>query len=219
MSLIVQAERLREELEAVLNRGEYPDSLYKLIEEPLKQKRRGLADEMVSERPWPLLPMMVCEAVCGKYEQAIPAAAAVQIFLAAGDVFDDIEDADSSDSLSARYGFSLAANAGTALILLAETALLRLKQRKVEDHLILRILEEVNSSLISACLGQHEDLSLSGDASISEDDYLRIMSLKSASQIEIRLSNRSPAGRRCRTGNFRLFSFRAESGHGSPDLQ
>jgi geranylgeranyl pyrophosphate synthase len=184
MSQIEQTEDLRTEIRTILTSLAGADSLYRLVEEPLKQMRRGLAEDIPHDYPWSLLPMMVCEAVCNSYEQAVPVAAAIQIFLAAGDVFDDIEDADSLNSLSAKYGFAKATNAGTTLLILAEKAITRLKQKDTSDHIILKIMDEVNSSYISTCIGQHQDLCLSRETIITEDRYFRVMSLKSASQIE-----------------------------------
>src|SRR4030042_12134 len=99
-----QARLLREEIEALLVPLSNVADLYTLVKEPLSKARRGLAADIAHDRPWPLLPLMVCEAICGRYEQAVPAAAALQLLKAAAEVFDDIEDADSSESLLARYG-------------------------------------------------------------------------------------------------------------------
>ena len=101
---------------------------------------------------------MVSDAISGHYEQAVPAAAAIQLLKAAAEVFDDIEDADSSDSLASRYGLAAATNAATTLIILAEKAIARLKGRGVADDSIIRILDAINSYYTTACAGQHLDL-------------------------------------------------------------
>jgi geranylgeranyl pyrophosphate synthase len=179
-----QAELLKDEIEAVLAPLSDVVGLGELAKEPLTKARRGLAAESAHDSPWPLLPLIVCEAICGRYEHSLPAAAAVQLFKAAGDVFDDIEDADSSDSLSARYGPAIAINAANTLIAMGETAITRLKGRDVEDFTIVRVMDVVNSYFITACAGQHLDLSLASKMDISEDLYLRVISMKSASQVE-----------------------------------
>lgn len=179
-----QAELLREEIEAVLAPLSDSGDLHNLVKEPLTKARRGLAPEMGHDRPWPLLPLVVCEAISGRYEHALPAAAALQLLMAAGDVFDDIEDADSSESLSARYGPAVATNVATTLLSLAEKSITRLKDRGVADSVIVRVTDIVNSSFIDACAGQHLDLSLSSEIAITEDDYIRVVGMKSASQVE-----------------------------------
>jgi len=179
-----QAQLLREEIEVLLAPLSDVADLYALVKEPLTKARRGLASDTAHGRPWPLLPLIVCEAISGHYEQALPAAAALQLLMAAGDVFDDIEDADSSESLSAKYGSAVATNVATTLLILAERAIVRLKGRGVENRVIVCVMDAVNSFYTTACTGQHLDLSLASDKPVPEDIYLRAISLKSASQVE-----------------------------------
>ena len=176
-----QAELLRDELEALLAHLSETVGLYDLVKEPLTKARRGLAVESAHDQPWPLLPLIVCQAISGHYEQALPAATALELLMAAGDVFDDVEDADSSDSLSTKYGSAVATNVATTLLVLAERAITRLEGRGVEDSVIVRVMDAVNSFYTTACAGQHLDLTL---APVSEDTYLRVIGMKSASQVE-----------------------------------
>jgi geranylgeranyl diphosphate synthase type I len=179
-----QAELLREELEALLSPLSGVVGLYDLVKEALIQGKRGFGNEGAYNKPWPLLSMIVCEAICGRYAQALPATAALQLLMAAGDVFDDIEDADSSESLSARYGSAVAANAATTLLILAEKSITQLKGRGVEDRVIVRVMDAVNSYYTTACAGQHLDLCLNSEKVVTEDIYLEVTAMKSASQIE-----------------------------------
>ncbi len=179
-----QVEKLRYEIEELLAPLSDVAGLYDLARDALTQARRGLAPGGAYDTPWPLLPMMVCEAISGHYENALPSAAALQLLMAAGDVFDDIEDADSSESLSARYGSAVATNVATALLILAERAITRFKTRGVADRLTVCVMDTINSCYITACAGQHLDLSIASEPPVSEDMYLRIVGMKSASQIE-----------------------------------
>ncbi len=179
-----QAELLKEEIEALL--APLPDEagFFDLIKEPLNKARRESAAESAHDRPWPLLPLMVCESISGHYERALPAAAALELLKTAAEVFDDVEDADSSESISGRYGYAVATNVATAVLVLAEKAITRLAIRGVGDHTIVRVMDTVNSFCATSCAGQHLDLSLDSEKTISEDLYLRIASMKSASQVE-----------------------------------
>jgi geranylgeranyl pyrophosphate synthase len=180
-----QKKLLTEELAAILAIvSTASEDLVSLIREPLTRRRRGLAPNAARDTPWPLLPMMVCQAVSGQYQRAVPAAAALQLMLAAGDVFDDIEDMCISKSLSEECSTAIAANAATMLLILAERELLRLKNKGVEDAMVIRVVESLNSYYTTACIGQHLDLSLTSEAHMSEDDYFRVIRMKSASQIE-----------------------------------
>jgi len=179
-----QAELLRDEIDALLAPLSDTADFYDLVKEPLTKAGRGLAPETMHGRPWPLLPLIVCESICGHYERALPAAAAFQLLMAAGDVFDDIEDADSSELLSARYGSAVAINVATALLVLAERGIAQLKKRGVEDYITIRVMDTVNSYYTTACAGQHLDLSLALGMAVSENIYLKVTGMKSASQIE-----------------------------------
>ena len=123
----IPSELLRNEIEEVLKPlAEVPD-LYNLAREPLEKTRRALNKDISRDYPWPLLPLMVSEAICGHYEKVIPAAAGLEFLLAAGDVFDDIEDDDTPESLSAKYDSAIATNVATTLLILAEKSITRLK--------------------------------------------------------------------------------------------
>jgi geranylgeranyl pyrophosphate synthase len=204
-----QAELLREEIEELLAPLSDVASLCNLTKEALTQGSRGLSAEVTHDKPWPLLPLVVCEAISGHYEHALPAAAAIQLLMAAGDVFDDIEDADSPESLSARYGPAIAINAANTLIIMGEAAIMRLKARGIEDCVIVRVMDVVNSYCTTACAGQHLDLSLSSEMAISEDDYLRVVDMKSASQVECACH----IGALLATANQELVNMFAKFGH------
>jgi len=178
-----QTELLRDEIEVLLAPVSEMADFHCLLEEPLMKAARGLSITTCG-KPWPLLPLIVCESISGHYGHAIPAAATIQLLMAAGDVFDDIEDADSPESLSSKCGPAVATNVATTLIILAGRAIARLKVKGVEDNIIVRVMDTVNSLYTNACAGQHLDLSLSSDIAISEDVYLRTIEMKSASQIE-----------------------------------
>jgi geranylgeranyl pyrophosphate synthase len=179
-----QAKFLKKEIEELLSPLIGVAGLFNLLKESLTVNGRGLAAYSVKDRPWPLLPLIVCEVLSGKFKPALPAAAALQFLMAAGDVFDDVEDADSFESLSAKYGTAVAINVATALLILAEKSITSLKEKNVDDNIIVRVMDTVNTSFTTACAGQHLDLSCTSTMNISEETYLRIISMKSASQIE-----------------------------------
>lgn len=173
-----QAELLSEEIEAAIASLSSTPGLYDLVKNPMAEA--GLVTENGHGRPWPLLPLIVCEAVSGQYGQALPAAAALQLLRTAAEVFDDIEDADSSESLSAKHGLAVAVNVATTLVIVAERAIARLETKGVEPRVIVRTMDAVNSFHTTACSGQHLDISLTAATSVSEDIYLKVIGMKSA---------------------------------------
>jgi geranylgeranyl pyrophosphate synthase len=179
-----QAKLLREELEALLVLLADTGSLYNLVKESLTRVRWGLTDGSKHNRPWALLPLIVCEAISGYYEHALPVATALHLLRVAGDVLDDIEDADSSESLSAKYGSAVATNVATTLLILAERAIIKLKEKGVVDYIVFLAMDIINSFYTTACAGQHLDLSFTSKTAVSEDTYFRVAYMKSASTVE-----------------------------------
>lgn len=158
-----------------------------LVREPLAKIRQDLSVNSVKDadgRAWRFLPLIVCDAICGRYEHALPVVAGLELLNTAAEVFDDIEDADSVESLSAKYGTPLAINAASALIILAESAFTRLKNRGVDSDIVVNLIDTVNSYYTTACAGQHLDLSLIPEKAVSEDVFLKVIAMKSAFVVE-----------------------------------
>ncbi|MDO8715476.1 MAG: polyprenyl synthetase family protein [Dehalococcoidales bacterium] len=179
-----QAGLLQEEIETVLSSLSGTGGFLAEIQEAVTHTSQGISANKGHDLPWSLLPLIICEAICGQSERALPTAAAVVFFKTAADVFDDIEDADAPDSLSSKCGAAVATNVATALLFIAEKALLRLKERGVDDADIVRVIDVINSYYLRACAGQHSDIMSSADASLSEERYLEIIEVKTALQLQ-----------------------------------
>jgi competence protein ComQ len=173
---------LREEVEAVLACIDNTGSIYRIISDGIN--RAGLRKADTSNQPWCLLPMVICEGVCGRCDQAIPVAAALHFFRAAADIFDDIEDQDSPDSLSAIYGDPIAINAATTLLMLAQKAIGRSAEKGVSAETVLHLLEVINGYYIDACSGQYLDLVGFEKRIPSEQEYIEIAGKKSATTVQ-----------------------------------
>jgi geranylgeranyl pyrophosphate synthase len=175
---------LKDEIENIVSSLDGTASLSSLVREVLSNKRRGLNTEIDRGCLWPLLPLMVSEAICGSGEKSLPAAAGFQFLLAAGDVFDDIQDADSSDSIFAKYGLAMAISVASTLLILGEHSFTRLRSTGANADTIFRTVDTLNSFYTTVCVGQHMDLTEALQQSISEDIYMQIIAMKSAAQIE-----------------------------------
>ncbi len=175
---------LKKELDEILAPLSNAPGLYDLVIESLSATGRGLAPHRHQEIPWPLLPLLVSQSVCGEWERALPLAASIQLLLAAGDVFDDIEDADCPHSVFAKHGLAISTNVATTLLILAERALTRSTAQGLDDGKMVRLIGELNSFFTIACVGQHLDLLYGVTSSLTEKAYLDIIEMKSASQIE-----------------------------------
>jgi geranylgeranyl diphosphate synthase type I len=181
-----QTELVNVEIAALLSPLTNYSDLSDLVKEALLNTVPGFATKNPHQQGqrWLLLPMMVCEAVSGNYEQAIPVTAAMQLLKGAAELFDDIEDQDSPNSLPSKWGSPVATNVATTMLILAEKSIARLVSRGVPDRRIVRIMETINSHYITACTGQHLDLNIIPGNSVDEEAYFKIIAMKSASQIE-----------------------------------
>jgi len=116
-----------------------------------------------------------CAAAGGDVEQAVPIAAAVEIFMVALDLLDDAEDGEET-AIQAELGASCALNVSTGLLFLAQQGLLDAGGGAALAHLLL-------DAGLRACGGQHEDLSAGMGSPTSLDAALDVTSGKSASLV------------------------------------
>jgi geranylgeranyl diphosphate synthase, type I len=175
---------LRKEIDLVLDSLSNTGEVLLLAKESLTESNRALAADLKNNRPWALLPLIVCESVSGQFERAIPAAACLQFLMVAADILDDIEDQDSSKSLVSKYGMPLATNTASLLYSLAWKTIARLRERKVADDTIVIVVDTIGSFCIKAGIGQHLDLYNSKKHTANEAAYLKLVAMKSATQIE-----------------------------------
>jgi len=132
----------------------------------------------------PALCLFSCEAAGGDYRTALPAAAALELVHNFSLIHDDIQDDDRErrhrPTVWAVWGKPQAINAGTAMRILAGTALYRLEANGVSQDKIARLcrsLDEVSLNLIE---GQYLDISFEKRFDISENDYLVMIEGKTA---------------------------------------
>ncbi len=185
MSQESQSELVKKEIEANLAALPETAELAQFIKEALARTTGRLSGrENKGSRPWLLLPLIVCESVSGEYEPAVPVAAALHFSKAAAELFDDIEDQDTARALYLEWGLPIATNIATTMLILSEKAITDLQARGIPDHKIVHIIDKINSFHCHTCTGQHRDLRISPGTVITEEDYLSIAGMKSASQIE-----------------------------------
>ncbi|HIE17431.1 MAG TPA: polyprenyl synthetase family protein, partial [Dehalococcoidia bacterium] len=135
----------------------------------------------------PTLCLLACEAVGGEYRRALPAAAAIELVHNYSLIHDDIQDDDRErrhrPTVWSIWGKPQAINAGTAMRILANIALLRLESHGVpleKQRHIQRLLDETSLRLIE---GQYLDISYESRFDITVSDYLRMIEGKTASLI------------------------------------
>ena len=108
---------------------------------------------------WPLLTLLVAQAVSPQVDLfcASGVAVAVECFVCALDLLDDVEDGDLTPTVNA-LGIARALNVSTALLALAQKAIHSLSTRDVSPVLVLRLLDTMQEGTLLATSGQQRDL-------------------------------------------------------------
>ncbi len=132
----------------------------------------------------PVLCLLCCEACGGDWEQALPAAAAVELVHNFSLIHDDIEDSDSTrrgrPTVWSVWGVPQALNAGDTLFTLAHLALFRLTDRGVPPETVLSALRILLQACRRLTEGQFLDLRFEGQEEVSVEDYLFMIAHKTA---------------------------------------
>lgn len=169
-------EQIAGALEAGIPAREPQRHLYALVSDFVGRSGKGLR---------PALCLATTRALGGKAENALPAAAGIEMLHNAFLVHDDIEDG--SDlrrgvpTMHRRAGLALAVNAGDAMNALA-MRLLRQSAERLGPAAASRLFDEVDHMLVETLEGQAVELGWLRDGSLGVgiDDYLRLVLKKTA---------------------------------------
>ncbi len=135
----------------------------------------------------PILCLMACEAVGGAAQQALPAAAALEILHNFSLVHDDIEDGDETrrhrPTVWKVWGVPQAINVGDAMFALAFAAMQRLPVHGVAPETTLSALRIFTETCVALTEGQHLDMSFEQRSQVSVAEYLRMIQGKTAALI------------------------------------
>ena len=136
------------------------------------------------KRVRPLVTLMACQAAGGEPNQALPAAAAVELLHNFSLIHDDIED----DSPTRRHrptlwtwaGLPQALNAGDAMFTLARLALLGLSETGVPAERVLRAVHIFDQACLRLTEGQFLDIRFETLSQVLLDDYQAMIAGKTA---------------------------------------
>jgi len=135
----------------------------------------------------PILCLLACDACSGAWEEALPAAAAIELLHNFTLIHDDIEDRDRKrrgrPTLWSLWGEAQAINAGDTLFSVAQLALLRLRERGVPPERVLEALGLFNEACVTLTQGQHLDIGFESRADVSVDEYLTMVEGKTAALV------------------------------------
>lgn len=167
---------IRQAIEEAVASVTLPPSFRTLLRIPLQQPGKALHH---ADTPslWPAAVLAASNAAHGDPRRAVRVAAAVELFMAALDVFDEVEDDDRSATVEAA-GVPQAINVATALLLLAQQTLLALLAEGLAADRVMGLTRILVGAGLEATGGQHRDLASEGDRQLSSADALAIARLK-----------------------------------------
>ncbi|MBZ0276866.1 MAG: polyprenyl synthetase family protein [Anaerolineae bacterium] len=147
----------------------------------------SMYNQPTGKRIRPLLLLLCAEAAGGSWRDALPAAAAVEFLHNFSLIHDDIED----DSLTRHgrptvwniWGTANAINAGDALFTVAFHALQTLNQTGIAPDCLLTTWGIFNRTAIELTRGQHLDMRFEHQSTVSVEDYLSMITGKSAALV------------------------------------
>ncbi len=135
----------------------------------------------------PMLCLLACQSAQGDPQQALPAAAAIELLHNFSLIHDDIEDSSPTrrgrPALWALWGIPQATNSGDGLFTLAHVEIDCLRDRDVPPGRILAARVIFDKACLALTHGQYLDLSFESRPSVSVDEYLVMISGKTAALI------------------------------------
>jgi geranylgeranyl diphosphate synthase type I len=140
--------------------------------------------EAGGKRVRPFIVLQSCKIVGGNVEKAIPVAVAVELVHNFTLIHDDIMDGDETrrgaPTVHMKYGVPMAINAGDMLFAKAYEAVLMVAERGVSTGMIIKLLEKLTRVVQTVCEGQALDMTFENRNSVDEEEYMRMISQKTA---------------------------------------
>ena len=174
------------ELKNQLSRLDEPHTkiLHEMLAYHLGWSGEGSGKEAQGKRIRPLLVLLTCAASKGNWKNALPAAAAVELVHNFSLVHDDIQDNSSTrrgrDTVWVKWGMPQGINAGDALFVLSNQAILDLKTSLLPEQV-----NEAAKILHTTCLdltrGQYMDMSYEQRTDLTVENYWPMVGYKTAS--------------------------------------
>jgi geranylgeranyl diphosphate synthase type I len=144
-------------------------------------------DARSGKRLRPMLCLLACEGCGGTLEQALPAAAAIELLHNFTLIHDDVEDQDRTrrdrPTVWSIWGEAQAINAGDTLFALSQLAMLRLQEQDVPSAKIVQAMRLFNETCVILTAGQYLDIGFESQHDISVEDYLAMIEGKTAALI------------------------------------
>ncbi len=147
------------------------------------------AEAPAGKRIRPMLCLLACEAAGGNPQQAVPAAAGLELLHNFSLIHDDIEDQSPTrrHRLTAWrvFGMPLACNAGDGMFSAAHLAFFHLAQRGVPADRIVTALRRFDETCLALTEGQYLDMSFESRSEVTPQDYYRMIAGKTGALLAV----------------------------------
>lgn len=177
-------EALEAEMEGWLERLGYPREFPGML-----RYQMGSVDERLrptshpGKRVRPLLCLAIADALAGSISRALPVAAAIEFLHNFSLIHDDIEDRDPSRHHRATvwkvWGEAQAINAGDAMFAVAGRAV----ADNPDAEVAILLTQQFQETALALTKGQYLDMSFENRREVAVDEYIQMISLKSAALI------------------------------------
>jgi geranylgeranyl diphosphate synthase type I len=176
---------IEKELQQVVSQVEGPlfKPLYHMLAYHLGWEGEGANPEAGGKRIRPLLVLLSCASAGGKWQNALPAAASVELIHNFSLIHDDIEDNSplrrGRPTVWYRWGIPQAINAGDTMFILAHLAMNRLEEI-VEPAVSFQASQLLNETCLRLTQGQYLDLSYEERGDLALEAYWPMVEGKTA---------------------------------------
>jgi geranylgeranyl diphosphate synthase type I len=144
----------------------------------------GTTKKRQGKRVRPLFVLTACGATGGKWQQALPAASAVELIHNFSLIHDDIEDNSATRrgraTIWKKWGVPQAINTGDAMFALARLTTKNLRDDDFPPEITLDVHHMLDDACLQLTRGQHLDLVFESEERISTDQYLDMIFGKTA---------------------------------------
>ncbi len=171
-------ERRKETVKAV---NAYLDEHLNDIDDPVMKDLMRYYPLMGGKRLRPLISWLVCEALGGDGKESLPIGAGLEVIhnftLVHDDIMDDSDLRRGKETLYRSHGTSMAINVGDALF---ARGYLIISEMDIEGEEFRRLIKEVSETVEEIAIGQYLDMDFEDRKEITEEEYMRMIRLKTA---------------------------------------
>lgn len=141
----------------------------------------------VGHRTRAILCVLWCEAISGDFRPAVPVAAAYELAHTAALVEDDVIDGShfklGNQTVSSKYGIPKAMLLSNTLLFYAPTIIARYPKEGEDPLVVARLLELLGDCGRLAAKGEFMDLEMSRSSTVTESEYLQMITMKTGALI------------------------------------